>query len=57
MIALSTWAYFTGEPKNIYRATDSLGNICGKEKSALQKYRYAYFFNPTNYKLSNRVCL
>jgi len=30
MIILSTWAYFAGTPNNIYRATDSLKNACGK---------------------------
>jgi hypothetical protein len=48
---------FVGEPKNIFRATDSYGNICGLQKTPLEKYKYSYFFNPTNFGLSNRVCV
>jgi len=33
MIVMSTWAYFAGTPSDIYRATDSDNNICGKKNS------------------------
>jgi len=35
MIILSAWAYFTGTPSNIYRATDSYNNVCGRKDSPL----------------------
>ena len=35
MIIMSTWAYFAGTPSNIYRATDSNNNICGKRDTPL----------------------
>ena len=57
MIILSAWAYFSGTPNNIYRATDSFNNVCGKRDSPVENYRYAYFYNLATYDLSKRVCL
>ena len=57
MVILSAWAYFAGTPNNIYRATDSYNNVCGKRDSPVEKYRYSYFYNLATYDLSRRVCL
>lgn len=57
MIILSAWAYFSGAPSNIYRATDSYDNICGKRDTPVENYRYVYFYNLATYDTSKRVCL
>ncbi len=48
--------FYSGNPDNVFRATDKNGNICGQSGTNTADYPYSYLYNPTNY-ISNRVCV
>ncbi len=55
MAIIAIWAYATGTPNNVFRATEINNNICGLTNSPTAAYPYAYFYNPAS--LNNRVCV
>lgn len=57
MVVLAIYSYTYGDTHNIYRATDSNGNICGKTGTSTETYPFAYFYNPTTMDLSKRTCV
>lgn len=49
-------AFISGNPDDVFRATDKFGNICGQTGSLTELYPYAYLYSPSQY-LDNRVCV
>jgi hypothetical protein len=57
LFAFAMYGYSNGDTTNVYRATDSGGNVCGGSGSNALAYPYSYFYNPSVDATGSRVCV